>query len=393
MKPLTTLRLALVVASATMVFGMTDAASATVLCHSSTSCVEDWKVGAKLTFSLVKESTLSTTTTGGIPEDTCSGSSLTAEITNTGSASATVVAKGEASGLTWSGCTNTTKTLTGGELEIHNIAGTNNGTVTAKGFAITVLAAGLDCAYGAGAGIDLGIFKPGSEGKDGAFEINAVMLRNSEHSNVFCPETFRLKATYTQTGATALFVGGSSGTVICHNTTGTSCSEDWTVEHIASLSLVKNSAATLSTTGGVIEDECTGAGVVGKLTNTGGKGSPVLTVDNTNLTWSGCTKATKTLTGGELEIHNIAGTNNGTVTAKGFAITVLTGGLDCAYGAATGTDLGTFKSGVEGLDGVLEVNTIVKRNNEHSNVFCPETAKWVAKYTQTTETAAFIRAS
>jgi len=67
-------------------------------------------------------------------------------------------------------------------------------------------------------------------------------------------------------------------------------------------------------------------------------------------------------------------------------------GLDCAYGAGTGIDLGELTIST-GTDAVLHVNTTVKRNNEHSNVFCPETAKWVATYTQTSATHLFVEPS
>jgi len=205
MKHLKMLGLALAAAAAVMAFIGAASASATVLCENNqtSACTSIHAAKSKESFSSTTTATLSTT--GGILEDTCTGSTVSGEITNAGSSSTTVVGSVATASLTWTGCTNTTKTLTGGELEIHSIAGSDNGTVTAKGFAVTVLMSGLDCAYGAGTGLDLGTFVPNtSTGLGGTLAINAVVKRNNEHSNVFCPETAKWVANYTQTSTTPI---------------------------------------------------------------------------------------------------------------------------------------------------------------------------------------------
>jgi len=206
MRYLKMLGLAVMAAAAAMAFIGAGTASATVLCENNqtTGCTSKHAVTSTESFSLVKGTLAELYTTGGITEDSCMGSTFVVNITNAGSSSATVVGSITAANLSWSTCTSTTVTLTGGELEIHSIFGSDNGTVTAKGFAVTVTTA-FDCAYGAGTGIHLGTFTPNtSTGLGGTLAINTVVKRNNEHSNVFCPETAKWVANYTQTSTTAI---------------------------------------------------------------------------------------------------------------------------------------------------------------------------------------------
>jgi len=196
--------------------------------------------------------------------------------------------------------------------------------------------------------------------------------------------------------AILIFVGAgpASATVICENNQETGCTSKQAIGAENSFSLVSGSTATLSTTAGILEDTCSSSTVTSKVTNAGNSTTTVVTsIANSSLTWGGCTDPTKTLTGGEGETHHISGTTNGTGTAKGFAVTVSISGLDCAYGAGTGIDTGFFKPGVGGKDGVLQGSVVIKRNNEHSIVFCPETAKFSASYTQTSTTPIYIAAN
>jgi len=184
--------------------------------------------------------------------------------------------------------------------------------------------------------------------------------------------------------------GNAGATVLCHTTT-TPCGSKWSVGAAATFTLVSESTAKLLTTGGILENTCSGSTLTAVVTNAG-NATTTNVLKAGSLSWTGCTSATSSATYGELELHNIAGADNGTVTAKGFAVTMSMSGLDCAYGAGTGIDLGELTIST-GTDAVLHVNTTVKRNNEHSNVFCPETAKWVATYTQTSATHLFVEPS
>jgi len=204
------LGLALAATAAMMVSIGTVSASATVLCENNqtSGCTSKHAVGSIESFASTTTATLSTT--GGILEDTCTGSTVSGSVTNAGSSTTTVVASVAAAGFTWSGCTNTTKTITGGELEFHSTAGSDSGTVTAKGFAVTV-GTSFSCVYGAGVGTDLGTFVPNtSTGLGATIAINTVLRRNNEHSNVFCPETTKWVANYTQTSTTPIKAVGVS---------------------------------------------------------------------------------------------------------------------------------------------------------------------------------------
>ncbi|HEX5594125.1 MAG TPA: hypothetical protein VFX35_12355 [Solirubrobacterales bacterium] len=146
--------------------------------------------------------------------------------------------------------------------------------------------------------------------------------------------------------------------------------------------------ASLTTTSGTVLDTCTGGGVTGKTTTAGGgeKVNVVGSVEKAGVTWSGCTKTTDTLEGGTLEIAWKEG-KNGTVTGKGFKVTVemvAEFGGTCSYTLGTvGTNLGELK-GVTGEKehATLAINAIV--NGASGNSFlCPADTKWVANYTVT----------
>ncbi|HEX5594080.1 MAG TPA: hypothetical protein VFX35_12130 [Solirubrobacterales bacterium] len=145
--------------------------------------------------------------------------------------------------------------------------------------------------------------------------------------------------------------------------------------------------ASLTTTSGTVLDTCTGGGVKGKTTNEGGEGVPVTgSVPPSGVTWTGCTKTTDTLEGGTLEITWTAGIN-GTVTGKGFKVTVemvKEFGGTCSYTLGGGTTLGEFKGTTAG-DATLAINAIV--NGAAGNSFlCPSDTKWVANYKVTEPT-------
>lgn len=84
---------------------------------------------------------------GGNALYTCTGGTLEGML-DTGSATSTVTSSISAVNSTWSGCTNTTHTLEGGDLEIHHLAGTSNATVTGAKFKWTTRIFGVSCVYG-----------------------------------------------------------------------------------------------------------------------------------------------------------------------------------------------------------------------------------------------------
>jgi hypothetical protein len=133
--------------------------------------------------------------------------------------------------------------------------------------------------------------------------------------------------------------------------------------------------AVLETISGEKLNECTASSLVGKTSNAGSATETVKGAINL-LTWSGCEKATSTLSTGELEIHWISGTTNGTVTGKSTEVTI-NGifGSSCVYGTGTGTDLGVLKGGTPAT---IEISTIVPRIS--GGFLCPTEARWTAAY-------------
>jgi hypothetical protein len=205
MKYLKMLGLAAIAAMALTASSGASSASATVLCTTtSTPCGSAWHVD-ELVFSVRPGSSAITRTTGGVFEATCgTGSAAMTTKKSTGSSTTTPVGSVAKAGLTWSNCTNTTDTLAGGELEVHHIAGTDNGTVTAKGFEVTFVLSGVSCTYGAGAGLDLGTL---TGGHSATLHITAVVNRVA--GSFLCPPDYVWEGDYTVTNHTNVFVTAS----------------------------------------------------------------------------------------------------------------------------------------------------------------------------------------
>ncbi|MGN6816508.1 MAG: hypothetical protein ACTHK3_10560 [Solirubrobacterales bacterium] len=202
MKYLKMLGLAAVAAMAVMAFFGASSASATVLCTTTTApCGTGWHVDKTVGTAIGSTSLHST---GGALEATCTESSSTAEKSTTGSSTTTPVGTVAKAGLTWGGCNQITETLEGGELEIHQIAGTHNGTVTAKGFKVTVVIGGLSCTFGAGTGIHLGVL---TGGDPAILHANAVV--NKVAGGFLCPADSVWEATYQITNHTSVYVVAS----------------------------------------------------------------------------------------------------------------------------------------------------------------------------------------
>ncbi len=140
MKRLTIIGLAAAITAALMVFIAAGTASATVLCQtdvlSGCGSASDVANGSTLTFS-AEGSTTTTDIFGGLV-GTCTGSTISGNTANTGSSTQTIAVK--ITSITFSGCNHpvTVNNATLGSLEIHNIAGTANGTVTGTDTTITI---------------------------------------------------------------------------------------------------------------------------------------------------------------------------------------------------------------------------------------------------------------
>lgn len=203
MKHLKTLGLALIAAATLTAVAGAGTASATVLCKNNLNtekCSEKYPVGtvgvASLTGSGVME------TPGGTLINTCTSSTVKETLQNEGSATTTVAGKVAASAISWSGCTTPVTVLAGGEAELHWISGTDNGTLTAKGFEVTMSLSGVSCTYGLGSTMkDWGVIVGGAPGN---LEVNSIVKKVA--GSFACPTEARLTGKYINTEPAAGYV-------------------------------------------------------------------------------------------------------------------------------------------------------------------------------------------
>lgn len=204
MKSLKMIGLAALAATALMALSA-GTASATVFCKNNTSteaCTEKYPVGTVGLSSLKAGTTQVLETLSGTVLDTCTGSSAEETLQNEGSATETITATIPVGSLKWGTCTKTTDTLSGGEGEIHWIAGTDNGTITAKGFEVTANTIFGSCIYGLGTEMkDWGTIFGGAPGK---FIANAVVTKRGGSST--CPAEVRVTGEYVNTKPEAGYV-------------------------------------------------------------------------------------------------------------------------------------------------------------------------------------------
>lgn len=197
MKYLKMLGLAAIAAAALMAFAGAGTASATVLCSTTTSpCPEGQKypAGTRIGFSLAAGTSL-TWVNGGNTLETCKEAVLKSDITNAGSGTSTVTSENKA--LSFNQCTFANGFTKLGGLEIHNISGTSNGTVTASGEVGWTFVNPLfgSCIYGWTTG---GVVGTITEGKPATLDLNVGIVR-LPGSSITCPENGQLNGSLTQT--------------------------------------------------------------------------------------------------------------------------------------------------------------------------------------------------
>jgi hypothetical protein len=205
MKCLKALGLAAVAAMALTAFLGANSASATVLCTTAASpCGTSWHVD-ELDASVAAGQSVTLRNTSGSIEATCTVATAKTTKVATGSSSTTPVGKVEKAELTWgpvnNGCTNKTETVAGGELEVHQIAGTHNGTVTATGFEVAVVLAGVNCTFGLEGTKDIGVLKGGAPA---IMEVAVVVVKKA--GSFLCPSTGGWEGNYTITNHTSTYV-------------------------------------------------------------------------------------------------------------------------------------------------------------------------------------------
>ncbi len=197
MRYLKTLGLVAVAASALIAVIGAGSASATVLCSTTADpCPpgQDWPVNTTLDWSIPAGGSILQTDTAGNTINTCKTSTVKWTITKTGSSTETVTGVDEET--TFGTCTFATKTLKLANTEIHKIAGTSNGTVTADGVTEVTINTVLfgSCTYGVPNGASLGEI---TEGNPATFHVNAVTVKLA--GGGACPATDKWTATYTLT--------------------------------------------------------------------------------------------------------------------------------------------------------------------------------------------------
>jgi hypothetical protein len=109
----------------------------------------------------------------------------------TGSATTTAKTSISPTGYSFSGCVGGVTVLEGGEVEIHHIANTSNGTVTAKKSRFKFRWFGVECSYGYGEGKDLGVLIGGPSPK---FVMNVVV--GKEEGSFLCASNVVYEAEY-----------------------------------------------------------------------------------------------------------------------------------------------------------------------------------------------------
>lgn len=204
MKCLKMASLAAIAAAALTMFLGAATASATVLCTTAADpCVEGWRWPAGTEIIASMEVGTSTKETEPEPfeatRDTCIESSISGDQEIEGSATETVTIENIL--VLRSNCTKSGIGYWQEALEIHWIPGTNDGTVTSAGEALTTMPfLGGSCTY---AGTDIGTL---TGGKPATLKME-VVLKKTGGTGLVCPMSLpRWDAVYAITEPTPLFV-------------------------------------------------------------------------------------------------------------------------------------------------------------------------------------------
>jgi hypothetical protein len=210
MKYLKILGLAAVAAMAMMAFA--GSASATELYKTESGKAVTLGAGTVLSSSLTGSSILKS---GGTTLNTCTGGKFTTEITSPGSSTTTTTGKNTT--IDFEGCVSTVHTestcptlcgpVKNGTLEVHHIAGTTNGTLTASGVVIGNTIFGTNCLYESGTGKDLGTLTGNAAG-NASIGIN-ITVNEAEPKKAICPDTATWEATFKVTTPSTLYVEAS----------------------------------------------------------------------------------------------------------------------------------------------------------------------------------------
>ncbi len=188
-------------------------ASATVLCKSSltSGCAaagSDYASGTFVAASLLEGTYAFLRPTAWEPIiDHCTKSTIGIATTSTGGAAATVGGELEAANLWFGGCTEGPTNLASAAIEIHHIAGTDNGTLVGTGLEVKTVVAGVTCYY---AFLEEGtIFGILTGGSPATIDVNAILFLRTKPEFGTCPTDLRWEGKYAVNSPKPLYVAAS----------------------------------------------------------------------------------------------------------------------------------------------------------------------------------------
>jgi hypothetical protein len=205
-----------------------------------------------------------------------------------------------------------------------------------------------------------------------------------KHLKMLVPVVLAVIAAMAIVGASA-----ASATVLCKTNT-TPCSEKYAVGTEIKASLTSGTSAKFVSNGGELTYTCTGGALGGKIEAGGSSTETVRTsLPTSSFSWSGCVWPMTAIKSGEMEVHWISGTTNGTVTAKGLEISVDTSALGagfCTYALwSEQPHIGVLTGGVTPT---LHLSATLIRT---SGPICRTSLTWTATYTVTSPTPLYVR--
>lgn len=199
MKRLKMLGLAMIAVLGLTAFVGAGTGSATKLCTDS-ACIAVYPKVETIQATL-ESGTSAKLTSGSSTIATCTGGSVHGATSNNNEGNTWVSGPVAAASLTWSGCSQTTKTDEGGTLDIMWTSGTN-GVVRGTGFEVTVELFGVSCVYTAGEATELGTITGGTSP---TLKIETIVSKKT--GGFLCPNTAGWDASYIVTSPHALYLG------------------------------------------------------------------------------------------------------------------------------------------------------------------------------------------
>jgi len=173
------------------------AASATVLCKTSSNpCPEKYLAGTAVNASIATGTEVKFVDSGGFTLDICKKGQLNGKILSAGSSTETVTLRPEF--MSYENCVVPLQVATWGSYELHSIIGTANGTLTVTGQTIYLNMG--ECKYVSGTGTHAGVLTGGS-----APTIDYSLQLTKTSGPCIWPSA-RLTATYSVTSPTPLYV-------------------------------------------------------------------------------------------------------------------------------------------------------------------------------------------